>query len=175
MSIQQYIDDTEMGIDFSDLETKSIEDLRELTQKYRTTYYNYKHKIYPKHNETISVFGDYPFIYQENSKSIINLKLITLYRKKLQENYLKAMELGKQKSKVRAEINKTNANKKYYELNQDKLKLQMSENYKKNKEIHKEKIICDICNGCYTYTNKSHHLKSQKHKNASEKKIDLDS
>jgi len=169
MSIQEYIDDTEMGIDFTDLDDKPIDELKDLIQKYRKTYYNYKHQIYPKHNETITVFGDYPFIYQENSKSIINLKLITLYRKQLQENYLKAMELGKQKSKIRAEINKTNANKKYYELNQDKLKLQMAENYKKNKEIHKEKIVCDICNGSYTYTNKSHHLKSQKHKNASEK------
>jgi hypothetical protein len=170
MNIQQYIDDTVMGIDFTDLDDKPIDELRDLIQKYRKTYYNYKHKIYPKHNETITVFGDYPFIYQENSTTIINQKLITLYRKQLQENYLKAMELGKQKSKIQTAINKTNANKKYYELNQDKIKLLMAENYQKQKELHREKIVCDICNGSYTYTNKSHHLNSKKHKNALEEK-----
>ena len=46
----------------------------------------------------------------------------------------------------------------------------MSLNYQKQKELHREKIVCDICNGCYTYTNKSHHNKSQKHKNALEEK-----
>jgi len=170
MNIQEYIDNTEMGINFTDLDDKPIDELRDLIQKYRKTYYNYKHKIYPKHNETITVFGDYPFIYQENSTTIINQKLITLYRKQLQENYLKAMELGKQKSKIQTAINKTNANKKYYELNQDKIKLLMAENYQKQKELHREKIVCDICNGSYTYTNKSHHLNSKKHKNALEEK-----
>lgn len=169
MNIQEYIDNTEMAIDFTDLENKTIDELRDLIQKYRKTYYNYKHQIYPKHNETIAVFGDYPFIYIANSSTIINLKLIALYRKQLQKNYLKAMELGKQKSKIQTQINKTNANKKYYELHQDKIKLQMAEHYQKQKELHREKIVCDICNGCYTYTNKSHHLKSQKHKKASEK------
>lgn len=170
MSIQEYIDNTEMGIDFTDLDDKPIDELKELIQKYRKTYYNYKHQIYPKHNEIITVFGDYPFIYQENSTTIVNLKLITLYRKQLQENYLKAMELGKQKSKIQTSINKTNANKKYYELNQDKIKLLMAENYKKQKELHREKIVCNICNGSYTYSNKSHHLNSKKHKNVLEEK-----
>jgi hypothetical protein len=164
MSIQDYINDTVMGIDFTDLEDKPIDELRDLIQKYRKTYYNYKHEIYPKHNETITVFGDYSYIYIPNSSTVINTKLINNYRIQLQENYLKAMELGKQKSKIQTQINKTNANKKYYELNQDKIKLQMAEQYQKKKELHREKIICDICNGCYTYTNKSHHLNSQKHK-----------
>ena len=33
----------------------------------------------------------------------------------------------------------------------------------KNKDKIKEKIICDICCGTYTYFNKSKHFKSSKH------------
>lgn len=46
----------------------------------------------------------------------------------------------------------TESNKKYYT------------NFK-NKHIDeiKQKTKCDLCGGCYTYFNKSHHEKSNKH------------
>lgn len=176
MSIKDYIENTVMGIDFSDLENKDVEELRGLTEKYRKTYYNYKHEIYPKHNETIAVFGDYPYIYIENSHRI-NLKFIYTYRKQLMENYLSAMEIGKKKSRIEAEKKQLASKRKYYELHQDKLKEQMRERYHKQKELHKEKIVCDICQHTYTFSNKSKHCLTVRHKNAlqisQEKKIDL--
>jgi hypothetical protein len=39
----------------------------------------------------------------------------------------------------------------------------------KNKDKIKEKNICDICCGSYTYYNKSKHMKSQKHIRMAEK------
>lgn len=43
----------------------------------------------------------------------------------------------------------------------------VKENNKKFSDKHKEKIkekhICEICNGSYTYFNKYHHNKSKKH------------
>jgi len=49
--------------------------------------------------------------------------------------------------------NKTNKNKKDY--------------FKKfvdgNKDKVKEQVMCDVCGGSYTYFNKSHHKKSQRH------------
>jgi hypothetical protein len=36
----------------------------------------------------------------------------------------------------------------------------------KNKDKINEKKICEICNGHYTYFNKSHHFKSNRHLNA---------
>jgi hypothetical protein len=172
MSIQDYIENTVMGIDFSDLEKKDVEELRGLTEKYRKTYYNYKHEIYPKHNETITVFGDYPYIYVENTKKI-NVKFIYTYRKQLMENYLSAMEMGKKKSRIEAEKNQLASKRKYYELNQDKLKEQMRERYYKQKELHKEKIVCNICQHTYTFSNKSKHCLTVRHKNALEQNNEM--
>lgn len=45
-------------------------------------------------------------------------------------------------------------NKKYYD------------NFKnKNGQRLKEKFICDLCGGSYTYFNKSHHFKTKRHQN----------
>jgi hypothetical protein len=172
MSIQDYINDTEMGIDFSDLEKKDVEELRGLTEKYRKTYYNYKHEIYLKHNETIAVFGDYPYIYVENTNRI-NVNFINTYRKQLMENYLSAMEMGKKKSRIESEKNQLSSKRKYYELNQDKLKEQMRERYHKQKELHKEKIVCNICQHTYTFSNKFKHCLTVRHKNALEQNKEM--
>ena len=51
--------------------------------------------------------------------------------------------------------NKDDNNKKYYEAFK-----------KKHNDKINEKKICEICNGSYSYFNKSNHLKSQKHLNA---------
>lgn len=69
------------------------------------------------------------------------------------------------KRKIKTNLQKQINNKIYYHTHKEDLKLKSQQKY-----ISKEKIVCDICNGCYTYTNKSHHLKSQKHKNALEEK-----
>lgn len=98
-------------------------------------------------------------------------KLITKETdKQLRTNFTNAIEIRNAKKKIESVINKNQSQKIYYELNKQKLNAQMSLNYQKQKELHREKIVCNICNGCYTYTNKSHHNKSQKHKNALEKK-----
>ena len=41
----------------------------------------------------------------------------------------------------------------------------------KNKETINNKIICQICGGSYSYFNKAHHLKTKKHKDNINKKI----
>lgn len=98
-------------------------------------------------------------------------KLITKETdKQLRTNFTNAIEIRNAKKKIESVINKNQSQKIYYELNKQRLNAQMSLNYQKQKELHREKIVCDICNGCYTYTNKSHHNKSQKHKNALEEK-----
>jgi hypothetical protein len=97
-------------------------------------------------------------------------KLITKGQmdKQLRTNFTDAIKIRNAKKKIESVTNKNQSQKIYYELNKQRLNAQMSLNYQKQKEIHKEKIVCDICNGCYTYTNKSHHNKSIKHKNALE-------
>ena len=52
--------------------------------------------------------------------------------------------------------------KKWYQENKERIKKRVREYSEANKEKLKEKITCD-CGGKYTYENKSHHFKSQKH------------
>jgi hypothetical protein len=62
--------------------------------------------------------------------------------------------------KVDDNNNKDNKDKKNNKYDQNKYNKNFME---KNKDKIKEKIICDICCGTYTYFNKSKHFKSSKH------------
>lgn len=53
-------------------------------------------------------------------------------------------------SKIKKKYNQSQYNKNFMEKNKDKIK---------------EKIICDVCCGSYSYYNKSKHMKSKKHIN----------
>jgi hypothetical protein len=48
-------------------------------------------------------------------------------------------------------------------------KKKYNENYKKKKDLN-EKMNCEICGGSYTFINKAHHTKTQKHQIAELKK-----
>jgi len=54
--------------------------------------------------------------------------------------------------------------KEWYNKNKEYLTEKHKEWYNKNKELQNQKINC-ICGGKYTRANKSHHEKTQKHKN----------
>jgi len=55
-------------------------------------------------------------------------------------------------------------NKVYYDNNKEYFKEYNKEYYDNNKERINEKNNC-LCGGCYTYSHKSHHLKTIKHQN----------
>jgi len=164
-----HIENTEMGIDFMELENKSIDELRELIQKYKKANYNYIHDVIIP-GEAINVFGDNEFIYVPETK-YINVKLMNLYRKTLIKNYSQALEMlfakRKEKSQEMKEKQKEKIKKRnqiYYEKNREKIINTAKEHYEKKKEAIKEKILCD-CGTSYSFTNKSHHMNTLKHKN----------
>ena len=170
MSIQEYIDNTEMGIAFSDLENEPLETLNELIEKYKKINFDYKTEKFPQ-NETIKVFGDKPIIYIPDTK-IINTKLINLYRKQLMKNYSKLLELKKIKmieiKKIKSKETKQKYNKKYYNDNKEKIIPQVINNYHKRLQKNNDSIICTICKGKYKSYNKKSHDKTLKHSKALE-------
>ena len=74
------------------------------------------------------------------------------------------------KRKIRTNLQKQINNKIYYHTHKEDLKLKSQQKY-----ISKEKIVCDICQGSYSFSNKTNHIRTMKHKKMLEKKIDLDS
>jgi hypothetical protein len=171
MNYQEHIENTEMGIDFTELESKSKDELSLLIEKYKCTIHSYKKEKY-SNQEIFKVFGDKPFIYTNENKTILDLRLMALYRKQLKHNYshvLEMLELKRQQEKIdkkeKTKEKKRKADKQYYEEHREKMIAQIMAKYHEKKEIMKEKIVCDICNGCYTFTNKSNHLRTAKHKN----------
>jgi len=165
-----HIENTEMGIDFMELENKSIDELRELIQKYKKANYNYKNDVIIP-GEIKNIFGDNDFIYLEGKK-YYNIKLLNTYKKVLIKNYSQAfkilLEKRKEKSqeaKEKQKEKKKKTNQIYYEINREKIINTAKEHYEKKKEMIKEKIVC-TCGGSYTFNNKTHHMKTLKHKNS---------
>lgn len=60
--------------------------------------------------------------------------------------------------------------KQYYLQNIDKIKEKKRLYRIKNRDFINEVMYCDVCDCNYTRTNKSHHIKTQKHKKNMEKK-----
>jgi hypothetical protein len=89
--------------------------------------------------------------------------LIKNYSRLIELIDIKKKEISKEKRKQNKEKIKI-ANHKYYEEHRDKFISQVKEKYQQKKEIIKEKLVCEICNGTYTFTNKTHHLNTLKHK-----------
>ncbi len=58
-----------------------------------------------------------------------------------------------QENAIKKEFNNIEYQKKYYQKNKDKLLVKL-----------KEKSICELCGGSYSYVSKNRHLNSEKHK-----------
>jgi hypothetical protein len=162
MNYQEYINDTEMAMDFMDINNiNSLDELTELINKYKHIVSDYKLEKFPSH-ETIKVFGDNPFIYLDDTK-IINVKLINSYRKQLLNNYSRVVELKKEKIKELTLLTKQEKSKKYYQDNREIILNRAKEFKHSQAERLNEKKICEYCKGKYTLSNKSNHEKTIKH------------
>jgi ElaB/YqjD/DUF883 family membrane-anchored ribosome-binding protein len=164
-----HIENTEMAIDFMELENKSLDELRALIQKYKKANYNYKNDVIIS-GEIIHIFGDNDFIYLEGKK-YFNVKLLNTYKKVLIKNYSQALDVLFEKRKEKSQEVKEKQKEKikktkqiYYEKNREKIMNTAKEHYQKKKEVIKEKIVC-ACGISYTFNNKSNHMNTLKHKN----------
>ncbi len=59
------------------------------------------------------------------------------------------------------------ANKKYYEKNKQTIKLKQIAYYEANREALRQKqnnrVVCDVCGGEYSHSNKSRHIVTKQH------------
>ena len=72
------------------------------------------------------------------------------------------------KRKIKYNSQKQISNKIYYHTHKEERKEKLKEKYHST-----EKIVCDICQGRYSFSNKTNHIRTIKHKKALENKIDL--
>ena len=144
--IIELIENSEMSIDFSNIETNTIDELRELINKYTDKYNSYKNRTINAFDEMKNIFGvKNDLIYKPKSDSIYNfiespkpnLELWFAYKKYFYKKFDNAILIKKdlQKQKRKADL-------KIY-LNQQK--------------------TCDICQGRYLLKHKARHYKTQKH------------
>ena len=72
------------------------------------------------------------------------------------------------KRKIKYNSQKQISNKIYYHTHKEQRKEKLKEKYHST-----EKIVCDICQGRYSFSNKTNHIRTKKHEKALENKIDL--
>ena len=78
------------------------------------------------------------------------------------------VSLARRKYYIEHQDEKLNKAKQYRDNNKDKIKQYVEE----HKEKHRERFVCDICGGRYTYSHKSEHVRSKKHLTAVENNND---
>jgi hypothetical protein len=148
--IIELIENSKMSIDFSNIETNTIDELRELINKYTDKYKSYKNRTINAFDEMKNIFGvKNDLIYKPKSDSIYNfiespkpnLELWFAYKKFFYKNFDNAVLIRKQ-----LQIQKRKADIQAYQ-----------------KQYKKQKIICNICQGHYLISNKAKHFKTQKH------------
>jgi hypothetical protein len=143
---ENIIDETEMNIAFLDIETNSIEELKDLINKYIDTYQDYKNRICKPINELKKIFGNNDqLIYKIKNeiweKEKYNDILWIEYKRRFYSRFIKARERREQlqKDKRKEDVN-------IYLM-----------------EYRKQKKICDICQGIYYIKNKAKHYRTKKH------------
>jgi hypothetical protein len=139
---ENIIDETEMNIAFLDIETNSIEELKDLINKYIDTYQDYKNRTCKPINELKKIFGNndkliYKAITEIWKKEKYNDILWIEYKRRFYSRFIKARERREQ-------------------LQKDKRKEDV-------KIYLKQKKICDICQGIYYIKNKAKHYRTKKH------------
>lgn len=144
--IVDLVENSEMNIDFLEIETMTLPQLIELINKYTDKYRGYKNrniipfvemnKVYGKNNKLIfKPKSDSQYNFIEKPKP--NLILWSFHKKMFYKNFDKAVSIRKE-----LQIQKRKADVKAY-LTQKK--------------------ICDICQGKYLMAHKAKHFKTQKH------------
>ena len=140
---ENIIDETEMNIDFLDIETNTLEELKDLINKYIETYQDYKNRTCKPINELKKIFGNndkliYKSITEIWEKEKYNDILWIEYKRRFYSRFIKAKE--------------------------NKEELQKNKRKEDLKIYLKQKKICDICQGIYYIKNKAKHYKTKKHK-----------
>lgn len=148
------VENSEIALDFIDIETDNLPELIDLINKYTDKYKAYKNSIVIPFVEMKKIYGDNKLIFKPKSdneynfieKDKPNLLLWKFHKILFYKLFEKAVARRKQ-----LQIQKRKADLKAY-LNQQK--------------------TCDICQGKYIIKNKARHFKTQKHLKC-ENKIDL--
>lgn len=139
---ENIIDETEMNIDFLDIETYTIEELKDLINKYIDTYQDYQNRICKPINELKKIFGNNDqLIYKVKTEIYEKVKYNDIlwieYKRRFYSNFKKAKERREQLQK---------------EKRKEDVKIYL-----------KQKKTCDICQGIYYIKNKAKHYRTKKH------------
>jgi len=139
--IIELFENTEMNIDFLEIETNTLPELIELINKYSDKYRAYKNRTITPFVEMKRLFGDIKLLLEPKvnftDRPKVNLELWKLYKKFFYDKFEKAVSRRKQ-----LQIEKRKADVKSYLY---------------------QKKICDICQGKYFIATKARHFKTQKH------------
>jgi hypothetical protein len=140
------VENSEIALDFIDIETDNLAELIDLINKYTDKYNAYK-------NRTINPFAEMEKIFGEKNDLIYKPKSDDIY------NFIE---------KPKPNLDLWNAHKNLFYKNFDKAVL-----WRKQLQIQKrtadvraylyQKKVCDICQGKYLICNKARHFKTQKH------------
>jgi hypothetical protein len=140
------VENSEMNIDFENIETNILDELKELINKYTDRYNAYK-------NRKIHPFTEMKKIFGEKNDLIFKPKSDDIY------NFIE---------KPKPNLDLWNAHKNLFYKNFDKAELirkQLQEQKRKAdvKAYLYQKKVCDICQGKYFMATKARHYKTQKH------------
>jgi hypothetical protein len=139
------IENSEIALDFIDIETDNLPELIDLINKYSDKYRGYKNGSIGANTELLKIYGNNKLILKPKSDSEYNFiekdkpnpTLWKFHKILFYKLFEKAVSIRKQ-----LQIQKRKADLKAY-LNQQK--------------------TCDICQGKYIIKNKARHCRTQKH------------
>ena len=139
--IIELFENTEMNIDFLEIETNTLPELIELINKYSDKYRAYKNRTIIPFVEMKRLFGEIKLLLEPKvhftDRPKVNLELWKFYTKFFYKLFEKAVARRKQ-----LQIEKRKADVKNYLY---------------------QKKTCDICQGKYFMATKARHFKTQKH------------